>query len=218
MLLSFRTVAEEGYSEIVIKKSRFLCRAKQVKSEEEASAFIDGVKALHKDANHTVSAYIIGDFDQFKKASDDGEPQGTAGQPVLKVMEREGFQYTAVTVTRYFGGIKLGANGLVRAYAEGAKAALMASKPCRKILSCRIMFDMEYTLLGKMQNECSNREFHMETIDYGEKVTVTMLIDKTREEEFCSFLLNITQGKAKPVIMEEIYRTELETIQDTEEE
>src|SRR5690606_169599 len=128
-LTSYKTLAREAEAEIIIKKSRFIGRARPVASEEEAIRFIEAVKKEHWSATHNCAAYVVGDNNELQKQSDDGEPSGTAGRPILEVIKNMGLKYTAVVVTRYFGGIKLGASGLIRAYAEGAQVAIQAAEP-----------------------------------------------------------------------------------------
>src|SRR5699024_5195396 len=116
MLTEYYTIKGEGSHEVIIQKSRFIGYVKRVVTEEEAQSFIQTIKKKHHDATHNCSAYIIGDHDQIQKANDDGEPSGTAGVPMLEVLKRQTLKNTAVVVTRYFGGTKLGAGGLIRAY------------------------------------------------------------------------------------------------------
>src|SRR5699024_7098601 len=116
MLSKYYTVKYKGADEVVIQKSRFIGYVKRVESEEEAQNFIQEIKKKHHDATHNCSAYVIGENDQIQKANDDGEPSGTAGIPILEVIKKQHLKDTAVVVTRYFGGIKLGAGGLIRAY------------------------------------------------------------------------------------------------------
>ena len=133
MLAHYRTVQAYGSSEIIIKKSRFIGHAKPVESEEEAIQFIEAIKKEHRSATHNCSAYVIGERDQIQKQSDDGEPSGTAGKPILEVIKHQGLKNTVVVVTRYFGGIMLGAGGLIRAYTDGAVAGIEAGKPIYKV-------------------------------------------------------------------------------------
>ncbi len=116
---SYFTVKQRGEHEIVIQKSRFIAHFARVETEEEAQDFIQEIKKQHWSATHNCSAYLIGEQDQIQKANDDGEPSGTAGVPMLEVLKKRELKDTVVVVTRYFGGIKLGAGGLIRAYGEG---------------------------------------------------------------------------------------------------
>lgn len=118
------TIKEDGIIEEEIKKSRFICHLKRVKTEEEARDFIQRIKKEHHKANHNCSCFILGENAEIKRSSDDGEPSGTAGVPVLTVLEKQGLTDTVAVVTRYFGGIKLGAGGLIRAYAGSVAKAI----------------------------------------------------------------------------------------------
>ena len=124
MLTTYHTIAKSGVSEIVIKGSRFICSLKRVHSEDEAKAFIQAVKKEHWKATHNCSAYLIGDQNEIQRAHDDGEPSGTAGVPMLEVLKKNDLRYVAAVVTRYFGGTKLGAGGLIRAYSRSVSTAL----------------------------------------------------------------------------------------------
>ena len=136
---TYKTLHEYGKDEYIVEKSVFIGHAKPVTSEEEARAFIDEMKAKYKDATHNVWAYTIGQSMNIQRYSDDGEPQGTAGIPTLELIKKEDLRDVVVVVTRYFGGVKLGAGGLVRAYTKGAKIGLEAAKIKCKIgrASCR---------------------------------------------------------------------------------
>ena len=124
MLEFYKTISQEGQEEIIIKGSRFICSLKRVTDEEEAKAFIQGVKKEHWKATHNCSAYLIGDTNHIQRAHDDGEPSGTAGVPMLEVLKKNDLRYVAAVVTRYFGGTKLGAGGLIRAYGKSVSSAL----------------------------------------------------------------------------------------------
>jgi len=210
MRISYRTVNETQTAEIIIKKSRFLGHAAHVRSEEEALAFVDSIRLKYKDATHNVFAWILGENDQFKKMNDDGEPQGTAGSPALKVLEREGISYTAVVVTRYFGGVKLGANGLIRAYAEGAKEALVAAGLCQKVLSRKVTVTADYTAAGKLEFEFNRRGYTVTDVTYTEQVTFELLLDESDAERFSAWVVDLTGGRVTPVLGDTLYRTVLE--------
>ncbi|MDF2815643.1 MAG: impact family protein, partial [Paenibacillus sp.] len=134
MLELYRTIKRPNSAEIVIKKSRFIGHVMPVESEDEAVAFIERIKKEHWSASHNCSAYLIGDKDQFQKASDDGEPSGTAGKPILEVMKHQQMKNVVVVVTRYFGGIMLGAGGLVRAYTDATVEGLASGEPIYRVL------------------------------------------------------------------------------------
>ncbi|MEW6624877.1 MAG: YigZ family protein [Bacillota bacterium] len=129
MLNSYLTVKQDAKSELIIKKSKFIAHVAPVSTVEQAESFIAEIKAQHREATHNVYAFAVGDNGAFKKASDDGEPSGTAGRPVLDVINNKGLQDVAVVVTRYFGGKLLGAGGLIRAYSQAAAQGTDLSHP-----------------------------------------------------------------------------------------
>lgn len=144
------TICKDYRQEIVIEKSRFICTLKKVHSEAEAQEFIKSMKKEFWDATHNCSAYIIDDLAQ--RSSDDGEPSGTAGLPMLEVLRKNGLTETAVVVTRYFGGIKLGAGGLVRAYSGSVAGAVKACGRAQKILMSRFSFLYDVNSVGRILN------------------------------------------------------------------
>lgn len=148
----FRTLHSYGSDEYIVEKSKFIGHAKPVQTEEEARMFVEEIKQKYKDATHNVWAYTIGQNMNIQRYSDDGEPQGTAGIPTLELIKKEDLRNVVVVVTRYFGGIKLGAGGLVRAYTKGAKLGLDAAKIVEKRPFVSVEIEIEYTLLGKIQN------------------------------------------------------------------
>src|SRR5690625_1378926 len=147
MLSSYFTVKKEGSAEVMIKKSRFIGYVKRVETEEDAQAFIQSIKKKHHDATHNCSAYMVGEHDQIQKANDDGEPSGTAGIPILEVLKRQNLKNTAVVVTRYFGGIKLGAGGLIRAYSQTTAEAIKATGVVKRELMQGIAIKVDYTFI-----------------------------------------------------------------------
>ncbi|SYX85788.1 YigZ family protein [Paenibacillus alvei] len=196
MLEQYKTVRQFGSKEIVIKKSRFIGYGKPVANEEEAIAFIDEIKKQHWNATHNCSAYVIGERDEIQKASDDGEPSGTAGKPILEVMKNQGLKNTAIVVTRYFGGILLGAGGLIRAYTDGAVAAIEAADAIVKVLHQEVFVEIDYTWLGKLENELRNRETRMGETQFTDKVTLTCLPVVSETERFMAWITDLTQGQA----------------------
>src|SRR5699024_9512952 len=152
MLTQYFTVKKRGSVEITIQQSRFIGYVKRVETEEDAQKFIQESKKKHHDATHNCSAYMIGEHDQIQKANDDGEPSGTAGIPMLEVLKKQGLKDTAVVVTRYFGGIKLGAGGLIRAYGNTTSQAIQATGIVRRQLMQGFSITVDYALLGKLEN------------------------------------------------------------------
>ncbi|MYL20934.1 YigZ family protein [Halobacillus litoralis] len=196
MLESYYTVKPEGSEEITIQKSRFIGYVKRCETEEEAQAFIQEIKKKHNDATHNCSAYMIGEHDLIQKANDDGEPSGTAGVPMLEVLKKRGLKDTAVVVTRYFGGIKLGAGGLIRAYGSTASEAIHTTGVVKRQLMQEIKVKIDYTLLGKVENEVRNSTYTLETVNYLENVELIIYVESGLEEEFESWMVDLTSGQA----------------------
>ncbi len=196
LLERYKTVRQFGSKEIVIKKSRFIGYGKPVTNEQEAITFIEEMKKKHWNATHNCSAYIIGERDEIQKASDDGEPSGTAGKPILEVMKNQGLKDTAIVVTRYFGGILLGAGGLIRAYSDGAVAAIEAAEAIEKVLHQEVFVEIDYTWLGKLENELRNKETRMGETQFADKVTLTCLPVVSECERFIAWITDLTQGQA----------------------
>ncbi len=158
---SYKTIFEYGEAEDVINKSKFIGYAMPVETEEEAVAFVEKIKKKHKDATHNVPVYLVGEKFEVQRYSDDGEPSGTAGVPVLSMLKNEGITNIAVVVTRYFGGIKLGTGGLVRAYTHAAKIAVEAARVVEKRVYKEVHVHLDYTLHGKFQNFLMNNEAYL---------------------------------------------------------
>ncbi|AFH59704.1 YigZ family protein [Paenibacillus caseinilyticus] len=195
MLPQYRTVRAFGTAEIVIKKSRFIGFAKPVSTEEEAVAFIEGIKKEHWNATHNCSAYMIGERDEIQKASDDGEPSGTAGKPILEVIKNQGLKNVVVVVTRYFGGIMLGAGGLIRAYTDGAVAGLAAAEQVYQVLHREVRVEIDYTWLGKVENELRGRGTLLGETAFADKVTLLCLPKETEADAFIAWMTDLTQGQ-----------------------
>ncbi len=202
--MSYKTIKEYGCDEFVEKKSRFIGYAMPVKTSQEALDFIAKIKSKHYDATHNVSAYIIKD-ENIKRYSDDGEPQGTAGVPSLDVLEKQGLVNVCVVVTRYFGGIMLGAGGLVRAYSHGAKIAIDAAKVITMADCVRFTLTLDYNLYGKINYIIPNYNIRTENSDFTDTITLTLLILKERFEAFKKQVCEITNGSVEPVIIEEVF-------------
>lgn len=193
----YKTLHCFGYDEYIIEKSQFIGYAKPVLNEEEARDFIEEIKKKHKNATHNVWAYTIGLDMNIQRYSDDGEPQGTAGIPILEFIKKEDLRNVVVVVTRYFGGIKLGAGGLVRAYTKGAKIGISKAKIVVKKMFEVVEIIIDYTLLGKVQNELKSKSYHIFSIEYLENVNLSVYCEKERLVEFIEFLTEITNAKAE---------------------
>lgn len=195
MLESYKTVERQGSAEIVIKKSRFIGHARPVATEEEALRFIAEIKKEHHSATHNCSAYIIGERDEWQKQSDDGEPGGTAGKPILEVIKHQELKNVAVVVTRYFGGILLGAGGLIRAYTDGAVVGLAAAKPVRQVLHQDVYLEIDYTWLGKVEHELRGRGTLLGETLFADKVTLHCQPLSSEADAFAAWLTDITSGQ-----------------------
>lgn len=193
MRATYKTIKTDGLAETEIKKSRFLCHLKRVTSEEEAKAFIQGIKKEHWKANHNCSAYLIGEHSEIQRSSDDGEPSGTAGVPMLEVLKKNDLINVCVVVTRYFGGIKLGAGGLIRAYSHAVSHGLQTVGLVMGKLQQEISLDLDYSLLGKLQNSLPETTIK-ETI-FAEKVTVICRVDEEQVEKFEAEIIDLLQGQ-----------------------
>ncbi|WP_101772385.1 YigZ family protein [Peptostreptococcus faecalis] len=207
---TYKTLHKYGQDEFTVEKSLFIGYAKPVENEEEARTFIDEIKKKHKDATHNVWAYTIGENMNIQRYSDDGEPQGTAGIPTLEVIKKEDLRNVVVVVTRYFGGVKLGAGGLVRAYTNGAKIGLVAGQIVEKKAFVQVDISIDYTLLGKIQNELSNESYNIKEIEYTENVNVIVYCEIERLDKLKSLIIDITNNNVDIIEKEEFYLSVIE--------
>lgn len=206
MLEQYRTVREQASAEIVIRKSRFIGHAKPVESEEEAVAFIERIKKQHHTATHNCSAYVVGERDQFQKQSDDGEPSGTAGKPILEVIKQQRLKNIVVVVTRYFGGIMLGAGGLIRAYTDAAAEGLAAAGPIMLALHREVLAEIDYTWHGKVENGLRGKGTLLGETQFADKVTIGCWPREAETEAFVDWMTDLTQGQAVITVGEAEYR------------
>jgi len=205
MLEQYRTVERYGEKEIVIRRSRFIGHAAPVESEEEAQRFVEEIRKKHPQATHNCYAYVAGERDQFQKQSDDGEPSGTAGRPILEVIKRRGLKNVAVVVTRYFGGILLGAGGLVGAYAEAAAAGIDAAGPVLRRLHRTLTIEADYGWYGKIEYELRQRGVLIRDTAFTDRVTVVCLPLEGEAERLAKDLTNLTQGQCPILPGEGVY-------------
>lgn len=197
MRQSYLTVKGNGEARIEIRKSLFISYVGNVSSEEEALAFIEAIRKEHWNATHNCYAYIIGEHDEIKRSNDDGEPSGTAGRPILSLLERMEIKDTVIVVTRYFGGIMLGAGGLIRAYSEAAKAGIIAAGLVERIISREILLTLDYSWFGKLESELASRGYQLKDKYFAELVKASFLVPQEEEEEFISLVNNLTNGEAE---------------------
>lgn len=196
MLTTYYTVKRAGSHEILIQKSRFITYVDRAESESEAQAFIQSIKKKHYDATHNCSAYMIGDNDEIQKANDDGEPGGTAGVPMLEVLKMRELKNTVVVVTRYFGGIKLGAGGLIRAYSSATSEGIDAVGVVKRTLMQVIYATYDYTHHGKIENAIQTSPYKQKEANYLEKVELGVYVESGKKEEFIEWMTNLTNGEA----------------------
>lgn len=194
---SFKTVHSFGSDEIIINKSKFIGYASPINSEDEAIDFINQIKKKHADATHNVYAYVYGDNSNIQRFSDDGEPSGTAGMPVLNLIKLENLKNVVVVVTRYFGGVLLGAGGLARAYSKTAKIGIDSAIIVDKTLYCDVNVEIDYTLLGKLENELSKNNYLIKNKIFNEKVNLNILCLEDDVEKLKSLILNASSAKCK---------------------
>ncbi|MBQ9016370.1 MAG: YigZ family protein [Firmicutes bacterium] len=198
----YRTVREEASASQTIERSRFIAHIRPVDTREEAEEFIASIRAQYRDATHNVPAMVLGDKAQIQWASDDGEPQGTSGAPMVQLLTGEGLTNLVVVVTRYFGGIKLGTGGLVRAYSSSARLAVEAAGICSVCRVCRLTVRIEYTFLDRILKMAAEdlsqpESYVIADTDYGEKVTLQLLCQEEDEPKVSAMLANVTSGTAQ---------------------
>ncbi|MED4693491.1 YigZ family protein [Peribacillus frigoritolerans] len=208
MLTQYLTVAGRGEHEIVIEKSRFISHIARVETEDAAQAFIQEIKKKHKDATHNCSAYMIGEQNQIQKALDDGEPSGTAGVPILEVLKKKELKDTAVVVTRYFGGIKLGAGGLIRAYSKATSEGINATGVVIRKLMRVISTTVDYTWLGKLENELRSSIYQIKEIQYLGQVNILVYVEETQKETYIAWITELTNGQGHITEEEMLYLEE----------
>ena len=205
---NYKTLHKFGVDEYIVEKSTFIGNAKPIKTEEEAIEFINEIKKKHKDATHNVWAYTVGENMNIQRYSDDGEPQGTAGIPTLEVIKKEDLRDVVVVVTRYFGGVKLGAGGLVRAYTKGAKIGIEAGIVIEKVKYTEVKIKIEYTQLGRIQNEIMNLGYTLKDTIYSEDVELIVYSKVEDAQSLIDRMIDITSGTADVSLGEEYYLSE----------
>ena len=191
---SIITIKQAHSIENVISKSRFIAYIKPVSTENEAKAFIDEIKTKHKDAAHNCSAYTVGPEMNIQKANDDGEPSGTAGIPMLEILKKQEIHNVCVVVTRYFGGIKLGAGGLIRAYSGAVRDVIydIGRVELREAIPVTVTLDYDQT--GKFEYELASTTFLLREQFYTDKVSYQIDVVKNEYDAFIDFLNRITSG------------------------
>ena len=191
----YLTVTGPAEAEIEVKRSKFIAHVSPATSVEEAEAFIAEVRRRHAQATHNVPAYAVGLEVETQRSSDDGEPSGTAGRPVLEVIKKSALRNVAIVVTRYFGGTLLGTAGLIRAYGQAASAGVATAGIERRVLHRSLSISVEYPLLGRVQNAIKRAGYVVEDVTYLEKVTVKVAIPMDAAQAFAERMVELTRAQ-----------------------
>lgn len=190
----YKTVAERAEASFTEKKSEFIGYIAPCKTEAEALGFIEEIRRLHRKATHNCYAYILRD-NNIGRHSDDGEPSGTAGAPMFEVLKKEGLTDVCCVVTRYFGGVLLGAGGLVRAYTNGVKIAVEAARIKEMKTAERVKISLDYSLYGKMGAVFSEFDVRTEKEEFGTGVEIVLFVEAGKAEEFCERVKDVCFGR-----------------------
>ena len=197
------TVSGFASAEIIEKKSRFIGYINTAADEDEAQAFLREIKAKHRDATHNCYAYQVGEHNQFQRSSDDGEPSGTSGRPILEVIKGAGLQNTIIVVTRYFGGILLGTGGLVRAYTAAAKAAVAAAEVVRLQPASLFALTVEYSSWQRLENWLYARGYKVEDVRFTDKVDVRICVPQPEAAGLATALTEALGLPVQPLLLSE---------------
>jgi uncharacterized YigZ family protein len=193
---AIRMAKQYAESVFIEKKSRFISYISPVYTEQEAVDFINSIKKKHYDATHNCSAFIVGETANIQRSSDDGEPSGTAGIPILEVLRKEGLTNTVVVVTRYFGGIMLGAGGLIRAYTQGCADAIRAAGIMRLQPYAIYSVSIDYSLLNKLQHEIGKTDYIIAATEYLDIVTLKILVQPEQADKLQEDIVQWTNSNA----------------------
>lgn len=210
-LQTYRVLLEGGEGEYIEKKSRFIATVRKVETEEEAISFIEEMKKKYWDARHNCSAFVIGSRGELTRCSDDGEPSGTAGRPMLEVLLGEGVRNIAVVVTRYFGGVLLGTGGLVRAYTQAVKEGLENCVIGTMVHGYEVLINTDYNGVGKVLYLLGQYGLEPVDSDYGVDVTLQIQIAETQAERLKKELIEATSGKIGWEVLEDLYFVQKES-------
>lgn len=192
----YRTVAKPARIELIERKSRFIADCRPLADEAQAQAFIRGIRNEFPDATHHVYAWILGGDQQLQRFSDDGEPQGTAGLPVLDVLRKPGIEQAGIVVTRYFGGTLLGTGGLVHAYGQAAAKALEAARPMTLQRCERVLLTLDYKDLDRVRHQLDLRGFILEEARFGVDAELPVAMPRARRDELIALCNDLTAGSA----------------------
>lgn len=206
MLKTYKTIRENGSHELEIKKSRFITNLARIETEADAKAFVARIKKTHYKANHNCSAFIVGPKNEIQRASDDGEPSGTAGVPMLESLKLMGLQNVVAVTTRYFGGTKLGAGGLIRAYSNSVSETAHAIGIVKGTLQKALNFHLAYNQFDMVSHYFETSDYHLDQVDYGEDIVVTSYIDTKDIDQIQAELVNLLNGQIEFTVGTERYR------------
>lgn len=193
----YKTVLNSASAELIEKKSRFIASVKPVESEEQAIGFLNQIRSQRRDARHNVYAYSIGGSNIVQRYSDDGEPAGTAGIPVLEAIKKSGVDDVAVVVTRYFGGILLGTGGLTRAYGKAAAMGIEAAEIVKRVLCRELLVQLNYSQLGKVQGAVIEAGFHIGKVLYEGNIKMQVFAPAEDEKHLIQVINDATGGTAE---------------------
>ncbi|WEG74125.1 YigZ family protein [Vagococcus intermedius] len=205
MLTRYLTVKEDGTHETEIKKSRFICTLFRIKTETEAKEIIQAIKKEHWKASHNCHAYVLGDNSDCQRSSDDGEPSGTAGIPMLEILKKRELINTLAVVTRYFGGTELGKGGLIRAYGGAVNEALDSIGIVEGKLQQEIMLTVDYAQHSKVENFLANSSYDLKATEFTDKVILTCMIDENKLSAFETDITELLNGQQELSLGEKSY-------------
>lgn len=205
MLERYKTILNLGTAELVEKKSKFIANVSPIETEQQAQTFINSICKKYYDAAHNVFAYQIGENNELQRCSDDGEPSGTAGKPIIDILKSEDIKNIVVVVTRYFGGTLLGTGGLVRAYSKAAKEGILNAQIVQKVLYQIFEITVDYTLNGKLQYELLKQNYIIKDTYYTDKVTFVVLIQPKDIDKFKKVVAETTSAQGQILTKDNTY-------------
>lgn len=203
--MNYITINDNFENSIEIKKSNFITHLFSVSSVDEANVYLEEIRKEHYKANHNCYAYIIGTNMEIKKASDDGEPSMTAGRPILNAMEKNDLTNALIVVSRYFGGIKLGASGLIRAYSSSAREVIKCAELVKKVYTTKVKISYDYSLHGKIETFLRSLGYKLDNAEFTDKVKYKVYVPIEDKEKFKEDLIALTNAKINITEEDNIY-------------
>jgi uncharacterized YigZ family protein len=203
--MQYKTVLKYSETLYIEKKSKFIASISQVKDEPDAIEFLNSIRKKYKDASHNCYAYQVKSPTAISRMSDDGEPSGTAGPPMLKVLESLELQNTIIIVTRYFGGTLLGTGGLIKAYTNATKAGIQSSIIIEKKLCKKIFLNCDYSIHKKIEHLCISSNYYIDNIDYTDKIKFTVIVELIKCEIFIKSIIDLTSNSVTITHGDEFY-------------